>query len=152
MSNCLPMMLLCFQYFLIRLKQQIYWMSTLIKFDDGLNSGEWLLILIQLNKLKKSFFQKNLRNLSIQISIRTVANSVFSVADIYGIKLLTRLRVGLSNLREQKFRQNFQDTINPLCSESTSHFFCAAKISSPQEPHEFISWMNSVNLILIFLI
>ena len=152
MSNCLPMMLLCFQYSLIRLKQQIYWMSTLIKFDDGLNSGEWLLILTQLNKLKKSFFQKNLRNLFIQISIRTVANSVFSVADIYGIKLLTRLRVGLSNLREQKFRQNFQDTINPLCSESTSHFFCTAKISSPLEPHEFISWMNSVNLILIFLI
>ena len=59
---------------------------------------------------------------------RTIPNSVFSVADIYGIKLLTRLRVGLSHLREHKFRHNFQDTINPLCScsleiESTSHFF-----------------------------
>ena len=60
--------------------------------------------------------------------IRTIPNSVFSVADIYGIKLLTRLHVGLSHLREHKFRHNFQDTINPLCScsleiESTSHFF-----------------------------
>ena len=45
-----------------------------------------------------------------------------------GIKLLTRLRIGLSHLREHKFRYNFQDTINPLCScsletESTSDFF-----------------------------
>ena len=60
--------------------------------------------------------------------IRTIPNSVFNVVDIYGIKLLTRLRVGLSHLREHKFRHNFQDTINPLCScsleiESTSHFF-----------------------------
>ena len=34
---------------------------------------------------------------------------------------------------------NFQDTINLLCScsleiESTSHFFCAAKIWFPQDP------------------
>ena len=59
---------------------------------------------------------------------RTIQISVFSVADIHGIKLLTRLRVSLSHLRERKFRHNFQDTINPLCScsleiESTSHFF-----------------------------
>ena len=60
--------------------------------------------------------------------ITKIPNSVFSVADIYGIKLLTRLRVGLSHPREHKFRHNFEDTINPLyyCSlvtESTSHFF-----------------------------
>ena len=59
---------------------------------------------------------------------RTISNSVFSVADIYGIKLLTRLRVGLSHLREHKFRHDFQDTINPLCScsleiESASNVF-----------------------------
>ena len=45
-----------------------------------------------------------------------------------GIKLLTRLRVGFSHLKEHKFRHNFEDTINPLCScgnivESTKHFF-----------------------------
>ena len=43
-----------------------------------------------------------------------IPNSAFSVADIYGIKLLTILRVGLSHLTEHKFRHNFQDTINPL--------------------------------------
>ena len=70
-----------------------------------------------------SIFKKSLLKF-----IRTITNSVFSVADIYGIKLLTRLRVGLSRLREHKFRYNFQDTINLLCScsleiESTSNIF-----------------------------
>ena len=41
---------------------------------------------------------------------------------------MTRLPLGLSHLREQKFNHNFQNFINPLCSyginiESTSHFF-----------------------------
>ena len=42
------------------------------------------------------------------------------------IKLFTRLRLGLSHLREHKFRHNFQDTLNPICScdddiETTIH-------------------------------
>ena len=70
-----------------------------------------------------SIFKKSLLKFT-----RTIPNSVFSVADIYGIKLLTRLCVGLSHLREHKCRHNFQDTINPLCTcsleiESTPHFF-----------------------------
>ena len=45
-----------------------------------------------------------------------------------GIKYLTRLRLGLSHLNEHKFRQNFQDCLNPLCScslevETTNHYF-----------------------------
>ena len=41
---------------------------------------------------------------------------------------MTRLRLGLSHLREHKFIHKFQNCINPLCScgtdiESTSHFF-----------------------------
>ena len=39
----------------------------------------------------------------------------------HGIKLLTRLRVGLSHLREHKFRHNFQDSLDPF--ETTIHFF-----------------------------
>ena len=46
--------------------------------------------------------------------LSTIPNRVLSVADIYGIKLLTRLRVGLSHLREHKFTHNVQDIINPL--------------------------------------
>ena len=45
-----------------------------------------------------------------------------------GSKLLNRLRLGFSHLREHKFQHNFADTVNPLCScaletESTDHFF-----------------------------
>ena len=40
---------------------------------------------------------------------------------------ITRLRLGLSHLREHKFKYRFQDSLNPLCKcgaevESTSHF------------------------------
>ena len=43
-------------------------------------------------------------------------------------KLITRLTLGLSHLREHKFKHSFQDTLNPLCNcgqdiESTTHFF-----------------------------
>ena len=60
--------------------------------------------------------------------IRPSANSVFLVRDRQGLKLLTRLRLNLSHLREHKFNHNFQGTINPLCpcsleTESVSHFF-----------------------------
>ena len=59
--------------------------------------------------------------------IRPKERPVYNVIDPSGLKLLTRLRVNLSHLREHKFRHNFLDTINPLCScsleiESTKHY------------------------------
>ena len=33
-----------------------------------------------------------------------------------GIKLVTRLRLGLSHLTEHKFKHSFQDTLNHLCN------------------------------------
>ena len=44
-----------------------------------------------------------------------------------GIKYLTRLRLEFSHLKEHKFKHNFQDSVDPLCScgteiESTKHF------------------------------
>ena len=60
--------------------------------------------------------------------IRPEANNIFNVHNAKGIKLLTRLRVGFSHLKEHKFRHNFVDAINPLCScgnfvESRAHLF-----------------------------
>ena len=57
--------------------------------------------------------------------IRPTANSVFDICDSNGVKLLTRLRRGLSHLREHKFNHNFKNTINPcnLEVESVSHYF-----------------------------
>ena len=57
-----------------------------------------------------SIFKKNLLNF-----IRPCANSIFNIHNPYGIKLLTRLRLGLSHLRDHRFRHCFQDTLNPLC-------------------------------------
>ena len=37
-----------------------------------------------------------------------------------GLKLLTRLRLGFSHLREHKFRHNFHDTIYPFCLRKTN--------------------------------
>ena len=59
--------------------------------------------------------------------IRPKMNSIYGLHDPHGLRLLTRLRLKLSHLREHKFRHNFRDTINPLCSccndvESTSHY------------------------------
>ena len=60
--------------------------------------------------------------------IRPETNNIFNVHNAKGIKLLTRLRVGFSHLMEHKFRDNFEDAINHLCSygnfvESATHFF-----------------------------
>ena len=60
--------------------------------------------------------------------IRPLPNKVSNSHNPQGLKLLTRLRLGLSHLRYHKFKHNFLDTINPLCScgsdiETTLHFF-----------------------------
>ena len=60
--------------------------------------------------------------------IRSSPNSVFDIRNSKGFKLITRLRLGLSHLREHKFKHSSQDTIKPLCNchqdiESTTHFF-----------------------------
>ena len=51
----------------------------------------------------------NVFKLSLLKFVRPVANSVFEINNPYGLKLLTRLRLGLSHLRYHKFRRNFQD-------------------------------------------
>ena len=55
-------------------------------------------------------------------------SEIFKNYDPLGIKLLNRLRVDFSHLNEHKFRHNFADTLNPLCSwpletDSMAHFF-----------------------------
>ena len=43
-------------------------------------------------------------------------NSVFLCNNPEGIQLLTRLKLGLSDLQEHKFKHKFQDTLNPICN------------------------------------
>ena len=59
--------------------------------------------------------------------IRPSRNSVFKCHSPKGIKLLTRLRLGLSHLGEHKFKHGFLDSLNPICScgrniETSAHF------------------------------
>ena len=54
-------------------------------------------------------------------------NSLFSIHNPVGVKLLTCLRLQLSHLNEHKFRHGFENAISPICScnteiESNEHF------------------------------
>ena len=56
---------------------------------------------------------------------RPSENKIFNIHDEVGLK---RLQLGFSHLPEHKFRHNFVDTLNPLCScsfepEATMHIF-----------------------------
>ena len=85
---------------------------------------------IEWNKLDQSI--KNSTSISIFKQhllrfIRPSGNSVFNCQNTIGVKFLTRLRLGLSHLREHKFKHSFLDTLNPICIcgndiETTSHY------------------------------
>ena len=68
----------------------------------------------------------------------------FNLNDYVRLKILTRLRLNLSHLYEHKFRQNFQDTVNSLCScslesESTTHFLLHCPFYNNQRIALFVS-------------
>ena len=58
--------------------------------------------------------------------IRPSANSTFHCHSPGGLKLIKRIRLGLSHLPFHKFKYNFQETLNPICScgtvERTIHY------------------------------
>ena len=75
------------------------------------------------NSASLNTFKKKLLNF-----IRPCANSIFDIHNPLGIKLLTRLRLGLNHLHEHKFMHSFQYTLDALCEwdkdiKSTMHFF-----------------------------
>ena len=47
---------------------------------------------------------------------RPHANSTYRIHNPVGIRLLTRLHLGLSHFNKDKFRYNSADCVNPLCS------------------------------------
>ena len=98
-----------------------------------------------------SKLDSNIRNseiLNIFISkilkfIRPTTNSIFGCHNPIGVRLLTRVRLGLIHLREHKFKHGFQDTLNPLCScgkevETTFHFL----LSCPKYSDERLSLLS----------
>ena len=86
-------------------------------------------ILIEWNKL--NFNIRNSENLAlfkkrILAFITPFAHSKFQCHNPKGLKLITRLPIGLNHLRFCKFKQSFQDTLNPICNcgnvEATVHY------------------------------
>ena len=74
--------------------------------------------LLEWNKLDKNIQQsktiKSFGNSLLKIGWLT-PKPVYNTHNPTGLKLLTRLRLGLSHLNEHKFNHNFKDCVNPLC-------------------------------------
>ena len=86
--------------------------------------NEWNKLNPDITDIKSSITFRN----SLLKSIKPLPNNVFDACDPHGLKLLTRLRVGLSHLRDHKFKHGFNNILNPFCPcnmeiESVSHFF-----------------------------
>ena len=86
-------------------------------------------IVTQRNNLDKSIknsesfsiFKKNILQFR-----RASPNNIFNSHNPMGVKLLTKLRLGLSHLHDHKFKHSFQDSLNPICNcgtdvETTTH-------------------------------
>ena len=74
---------------------------------------------------------------------------MYNFFDPEGLKVLSRLRVGLSHLNAHRFYHNFQECLNPLCScsvetEDTTYYLLHYRYSSNQRP----DLMNSVNSVI----
>ena len=80
--------------------------------------------------------------------IRPFQTNIYNIFDPKGLTILTHLRLGLSHLNEHRFRHNFQDCLNPLCScileiEDASHYLWQCHHFS----HYRVVLMNSVKSI-----
>ena len=79
--------------------------------------------------------------------IRPSPSPIYGIHHPLGLKLVFRLRIGLSHLRVHKFRHSFRDTVNPLCScniepESTTHFLLRCHFFSAERKVLFDSLSN----------
>ena len=86
--------------------------------------------LIRWNKLDlniQSSENLNIVQKTLLNSIRPSGSNVFNCHNPKGVKLLTKLRFGLSHLREHQFKHSFQASLNPIFScgndiETSAHF------------------------------
>ena len=83
----------------------------------------WNNVDLQIRNLSYTAFRKH-----FIYEFGPILNSVFNIHNPIGLKLLTRLRLGLSHLNDHSFTHKFQKCTNPKCicsseNESTTHFF-----------------------------
>ena len=105
---------------------------------------EWNNLDPQIRKSKRnSIFKSNILKF-----IRLKPNNVYYCHNPKGIKLLTRLRLGLSHRREHKFKRNFQDCFNPRCLcvneiETSTHYL----LHCPTYTNERLTLVNKIKSI-----
>lgn len=78
-------------------------------------------------KIWQSRTLRAIRNALLKVG-QTILQPIYNVYNLFVLKLLTRMRLFLSNPNQQKFNYNFQNFINSLHSciletEFISHFF-----------------------------
>ena len=77
---------------------------------------------------------------------------IYFVHNPLGLKLLTRLRVGLSHLRSHKYNHGFLDTPNPLCLcnklsiETTEHYLLICPIFSQSRKQLFTDLSSKISI------
>ena len=77
--------------------------------------------------------------------IKATLNSFFNCHNLRGIKLVTRLRTGLSHMLEQKFKHSFQNSLSPVWRRNTGIEFC---------PHFFLYYLlfqNERRILLLYV-
>ena len=105
---------------------------------------EWNNLDPQIRKSKRnSIFKSNILKFR-----RLKPNNVYYCHNPKGIRLLTRLRLGLSHLREHKFKHSFQDCLNPLCFcgneiETSTHYL----LHCPTYTNERMTLLNKIKSI-----
>ena len=119
----------------------ITWSTSFLKIYFPLTIIEWN----RLDSYIRNSETLNIFKSKILIFIRATANSTFGCHNPIGVKLLTRLRLGLSHLRKHKSKHSFQDTLNPLCScgkevETTFHFL----LSCTNYPDERLTLLSKI--------
>ena len=111
----------------------------------------FLSTILEWNKLDSSLRNPASYNVfknSILKFMRPFPNKIFQCHNPKGVKLVTRLRLGLSHLREHKFKHSFQDTLSPLFSygfdiETTSHYFLHCPLFHA-EPSTLLNNINEI--------
>ena len=88
---------------------------------NGVNPAISLILSTKMERNKLDWEIKNSESVvtfkkRILSFIRPSASSTFNCHKPRGIKLLWRLRLGLSHLREHKLKHSFQDSLKPFCS------------------------------------
>ena len=77
---------------------------------------------------------------SILKFIRPSPNSFYNFQNIMGVNLVTRLRIGLSHLREYKFKHSFQDTLNPPTSNPPPIFYFNVPLILTKDAPLWATW------------